>query len=128
MQTQTIPRTVKSTRKVALLRRHADGRIQALSSDGHTVYTVTLAPENCTCRGWQQYNRCYHVSSAERRFGKRARPNESSVFVADLGTASGWLAAWPTPTIAAVPGQLSDRELTWIARWHASRPSGPDAA
>lgn len=51
----------------AKLRRLADGTIQALSSDGRTIYTVTIGDrESCTCPGFVHHGHCYHVTTARR--------------------------------------------------------------
>lgn len=51
----------------AKLRRLPDGTIQALSSDGVTIYTVTIGDrESCTCPAGRNGRTCYHVTTARR--------------------------------------------------------------
>jgi hypothetical protein len=48
-----------------LLRRRSDGQVEALSSDGTTVYTVRLGEMvQCQCLGFQHYQRCRHIAAA----------------------------------------------------------------
>jgi hypothetical protein len=61
------------------LRRRSDGRIDALSSDGHAVYVVRLGTAadssvSCECRGWQHYGHCKHVAAATQRFAAMWTP------------------------------------------------------
>jgi hypothetical protein len=75
MTTSTSPsrkRTPKAAQPV-LLRRRSDGRIDALSSDGHTVYVVRLGTAadssvSCECKGFQHYGRCRHIAAASQRY------------------------------------------------------------
>ena|SRR5690242_11518585 len=60
----------RQSSKVAKLHRHEDSdAIHALSSDGRTVYVVTLgdAP-SCTCPGFTHHGHCYHLATALCRF------------------------------------------------------------
>src|SRR4051812_17653269 len=68
MVSASAPRA-KSTPKVALTRQLPDGTIEALSSDGHTVYTVTLGEHpSCTCPATRA---CYHIQTALARYAPR---------------------------------------------------------
>ena len=54
------------------LHRHEDGRVHALSSDGHTAYVVRNTADGawcCTCPAGRNERRCYHVTTAMLRFG-----------------------------------------------------------
>ncbi len=63
------PRKPKPPVKRALLRQLADGTIQALSSDGKTVYAVVIGAEtSCACFGFVNHGHCYHVADATWRF------------------------------------------------------------
>lgn len=57
------------TSKTAKTRQLADGSIEALSSDGHTVYHVRIGVlRSCTCPAGRKNIRCYHVKSAEAKY------------------------------------------------------------
>jgi SWIM zinc finger len=57
------PRPPASTR--APVRQLPSGTIQALSSDGETIYTVTLGSNpTCECKGYQYRGHCRHIASA----------------------------------------------------------------
>jgi hypothetical protein len=62
----------KRTRKQAqpvLLRRRSDGQVEALSSDGTTVYTLRLGADlHCECRGFSYRGWCRHVDAASQRY------------------------------------------------------------
>ena len=59
--------------KYAKLHRHADGEIHALSSDGRTIYVVTLgATPSCSCPAGTNGRRCYHLATAAMRYGGAA--------------------------------------------------------
>ncbi len=59
----------KNTAKTATLWQQPDGQIQALSSNGHTIYAVDIGPsETCTCAAGYYGLRCYHLKTAEREF------------------------------------------------------------
>jgi len=61
-------RTPKSTQPV-LLRRRSDGQVEALSSDGTTIYTVRIGETvQCQCLGFTHYGRCKHVAAAIARY------------------------------------------------------------
>jgi hypothetical protein len=71
MKSVTSPRHPKSTKvpKVAQLRQLRDGRIEALSSTGHMVYSVSIGREDtCTCPAGRNGRTCYHVTSAIQRY------------------------------------------------------------
>jgi hypothetical protein len=51
------------------LRRRADGTVEALSSDGSTVYTLRIGEViDCQCRGFQTHGRCRHIAAATARY------------------------------------------------------------
>jgi hypothetical protein len=55
---------------VAPVHQHTDGTIHALSSDGVKRYVVTLGDQpSCTCIAGQNGRRCYHLATAQARFG-----------------------------------------------------------
>jgi hypothetical protein len=57
------------TTKTAKLRQLPNGTIQALSSDGRTVYTVSIGERlSCDCPAGQNGRSCYHLRSAVARF------------------------------------------------------------
>jgi hypothetical protein len=61
------------------LRRRADGRIDALSSDGHTVYVVRLgnaadSSVSCECKGFTHYGHCRHIAAAVQRYAAMWTP------------------------------------------------------
>ncbi len=59
----------QSTPKVAKLHQHPDGTIHSLSSNGRTVYVVTLGDHPaCTCPGFTHHGHCYHLATALTRF------------------------------------------------------------
>lgn len=63
------PRSEPPTPKQAKLRQHPDGRIEALSSDGHAIYRVTVAGAgSCTCPAGQRGALCYHLRTARERY------------------------------------------------------------
>ena len=65
----TLPTPPKPAEKVAKLRQLPDGRIEALSSDGHTIYRVTVAGAgSCTCPAGQRGALCYHLRTARERY------------------------------------------------------------
>lgn len=58
-----------ATQKVARLKLLADGRVLAQSSRGPEVYRVRLGDTpSCTCPGWTNHGRCYHVAQATERY------------------------------------------------------------
>lgn len=57
------------TTKTAKTRQLADGSIEALSSNGRTVYHVTIgAVQTCDCPAGRNGRRCYHVLTAISRY------------------------------------------------------------
>jgi len=59
-----------SAPKVAPVRLNRDGSIHALSSDGITRYVVRLGDSpSCSCKGFEYYGYCYHLATAQVRFG-----------------------------------------------------------
>jgi hypothetical protein len=62
----------KRTRKPAepvLLRRRGDGMVEALSSDGSTIYTLRLGADlHCQCQGFSYRGWCRHLEAASQRY------------------------------------------------------------
>ena len=67
----TITRS-KSTTRETWTRRTPQGDILALSSDGSTIYRVTLAPDACECPGFAWRKTCRHLDAARARYAEPA--------------------------------------------------------
>jgi hypothetical protein len=99
----TTPSTKRTrTQQPVLLRRRSDGQVEALSSDGRTVYTLRIGAElHCECTGFSYRGWCRHVDAASARYA----------------------AMWPRP---AQPRPVSLR--TTRAEVSMLYPDGPEAA